>query len=63
MDKAVTTQLANIEKRTGKSLDQLTKIVRTCGRGMCQVKVRLEDPREVDRELIDCLCKAYDAAG
>jgi hypothetical protein len=31
MDKAVATQLANIEQRTGKSLDQLTKIVRTCG--------------------------------
>jgi hypothetical protein len=31
MDKAVATQLANIEKRTGKSLDQLTKIVRSCG--------------------------------
>ncbi len=188
MDKAVATQLANIEKRTGKSLDELTKIVRTCGLqkhgeirdylkrkldmghgdantlvhvvlqsdgtraaeaaglgtedvlsqiyagskaalrpihdrvmdqvqkfgafeiqpkkgyvslrrakqfamigpatntkveiginvkdaklparftvvppgGMCQVKVRLEDPTEVDRELIDCLRKAYEAAG
>ena len=31
MDKAVATQLANIEKRTGKSLDELTKIVRSCG--------------------------------
>jgi hypothetical protein len=31
MDKAIATQLANIEKRTGKSLDELTKIVRTCG--------------------------------
>jgi len=31
MDKAIETQLANIEKRTGKSLDQLTKIVRNCG--------------------------------
>ena len=31
--------------------------------GMCQFKVRLEDPREVDKELIDCLRKAYEAAG
>ena len=31
--------------------------------GMCQFKVRLEDPEEVDRELIDCLRKAYEAAG
>jgi hypothetical protein len=31
--------------------------------GMCQLKVRLEDPKEVDRELVDVLRKAYDAAG
>jgi hypothetical protein len=31
MDKAVATQLANIEKRTGKSLDALAGIVRTSG--------------------------------
>jgi hypothetical protein len=31
MDKAVETQLANIQNRTGKSIEQLTKIVRTCG--------------------------------
>jgi hypothetical protein len=31
--------------------------------GMCQFKLRLEDPKDVDRELIDCLRKAYDAAG
>lgn len=31
MDKALATQLANIEKRTGKSLDALTSIVRTSG--------------------------------
>ena len=31
--------------------------------GMCQFKVRLEDPEEVDKELIDCLRKAYEAAG
>jgi len=31
MDKALATQLANIEKRTGKSLDELTKIVRRSG--------------------------------
>lgn len=30
--------------------------------GMCQLKVRLEDPKEVDRELVDWLRKAYDAA-
>jgi hypothetical protein len=31
MDKAVATQLANIEKRTGKSLDQLAAIIRKSG--------------------------------
>jgi hypothetical protein len=31
MDKAVATQLANIEKRTGKSLDALATIVKTSG--------------------------------
>jgi hypothetical protein len=31
MDKATATQLANIQKRTGKSLDELTTIVRSCG--------------------------------
>ena len=31
--------------------------------GMCQYKVRLSDPSEVDPELIDWLRVAYDAAG
>jgi hypothetical protein len=31
MDKALATQLANIEKRTGKSLDALAKIVKSSG--------------------------------
>ena len=31
MDKATATQLANIEKRTGKSLDELAKIVKASG--------------------------------
>ena len=31
MDKALATQLANIEKRTGKSLDALAKIVKASG--------------------------------
>lgn len=31
LDKAIATQLANIEKRTGKSLAQLTKVVKTSG--------------------------------
>ena len=31
MDKALQTQLANIEKRTGKSIDELTKLVKTSG--------------------------------
>jgi hypothetical protein len=31
--------------------------------GMCQLKVRLEDPKEVDGELVEWLRKAYDAAG
>ena len=31
MDKALQTQLANIEKRTGKSLDELSRLVRSCG--------------------------------
>ena len=31
MDKALATQLANIETRTGKTLDQLTAIVKRCG--------------------------------
>ena len=31
MDKALATQLANIEKRTGKSLDALAALVRNCG--------------------------------
>jgi hypothetical protein len=31
MDKAVATQLANIEKRTGKSLDELARIIRASG--------------------------------
>ena len=31
IDKAIATQLANIEKRTGKTLAQLTKIVKTSG--------------------------------
>jgi hypothetical protein len=31
MDKATATQLANIEKRTSKSLDELTAIVKSCG--------------------------------
>lgn len=31
--------------------------------GMCQFKVRLESPSEVDRELVDVLRRAYDAAG
>jgi hypothetical protein len=31
MDKAVATQLANIEKRTGKSLDALAKIIKSSG--------------------------------
>ena len=31
MDKATATQLANIEKRTGKSLQELTAIVKSCG--------------------------------
>lgn len=31
LDKAVATQLANIEKRTGKSLAELTAIVKSSG--------------------------------
>jgi hypothetical protein len=31
MDKALQTQLANIEKRTGKTLAELTKLVKGCG--------------------------------
>ena len=31
LDKAIATQLANIEKRTGKTLAQLTKVVKTSG--------------------------------
>ena len=31
MDKALATQLANIEKRTGKTLAELAKIVRSSG--------------------------------
>jgi hypothetical protein len=31
MDKALQTQLANIEKRTGKSIDELTKLVKQSG--------------------------------
>ncbi len=31
MDKALQTQLANIEKRTGKSLEALTRLVKACG--------------------------------
>ena len=31
MDKALQTQLANIEKRTGKSLEELTRLVKTSG--------------------------------
>ena len=31
MDQALQTQLANIEKRTGKSIDELTKLVKTSG--------------------------------
>ena len=31
LDKAIATQLANIEKRTGKSLAELTKVVKTSG--------------------------------
>ncbi|HVJ82406.1 MAG TPA: DUF4287 domain-containing protein [Planctomycetia bacterium] len=31
VDKAISTQLANIEKRTGKKLAELVKIVRNCG--------------------------------
>ena len=31
MDKALATQLANIEKRTGKSLDALAKVIRSSG--------------------------------
>jgi hypothetical protein len=31
--------------------------------GMCQLKLRLEDPKEVDRDLVEWLRKAYDAAG
>ena len=31
MDKALATQLANIEKRSGKSLDALAKIVKSSG--------------------------------
>jgi hypothetical protein len=32
MDKALQTQLANIEKRTGKSIDELAKLVKASGR-------------------------------
>jgi hypothetical protein len=32
MDKAVMTQLANIEKKTGKSVAQLTEAIRNCGK-------------------------------
>jgi hypothetical protein len=31
MDKAIATQLANIEKRTGKTVDELIRVVRTSG--------------------------------
>lgn len=31
--------------------------------GMCHFKVRLDDAKDVDRELIDCLKRAYEAAG
>ena len=31
MDKALQTQLTNIEKRTGRSLPELTQLVKTCG--------------------------------
>ena len=31
MDKAIATQLANIEKRTGKTLDELIRVVKTSG--------------------------------
>jgi hypothetical protein len=32
MEKAVATQIANIEKKTGKTLAQLTAAIRKCGR-------------------------------
>ena len=31
--------------------------------GMCQLKIRVEQSEEVDRELVEWLRKAYDAAG
>jgi hypothetical protein len=63
MDKALQTQLANIEKRTGKSLEALTKIVKTSPGGMCQYKVRVAAAAEVDAELVGWIRQAYTAAG
>jgi hypothetical protein len=31
MDKALQTQLGNIEKRTGKTIDELTRLIKSCG--------------------------------
>lgn len=48
MDKAVQTQIANIQQKPG---------------GMCRYKVRLGSPDEVDAELVGWIRAAYDAAG
>jgi hypothetical protein len=39
------------------------RLVEQASGGMCQYKVRLGDPAEVDGELLDWLRQAYESAG
>ena len=57
MDKALETQLANIQKRTG-----TTRLEALPPGGMCQYKVKVTAAADVDAELIAWIRQAYDAA-
>jgi hypothetical protein len=46
-----------------KDLEPTGRLVRLPPGGMCQYRVRLSDPHEVDDELIGWIRRAYDAAG
>jgi hypothetical protein len=46
-----------------KDIDGTERLLALPPGGMCQFKVNLTDPREVDRELLAWIKRAYDAAG
>ena len=63
MDKALETQLRNIQAKTGKAIEETQRLEALKPDAMCQYRVYLTDSSQVDDELIGWIRTAYDRAG